>query len=77
MKLIATAALAATLASAHAAPPRTPAMNYANAHDQASAGRYDAREADWRHGAIVYQVLVDRFAPSADLDAKRHLYPAP
>jgi cyclomaltodextrinase / maltogenic alpha-amylase / neopullulanase len=25
----------------------------------------------------VYQVLVDRFAPSANLDAKRSLYPAP
>ncbi len=35
------------------------------------------REQDWRNGAIVYQVLVDRFAPSANLDAKRHLYPAP
>lgn len=38
---------------------------------------YAAREADWRVGAIVYQVLVDRFAPSADLKAKRALYPAP
>ncbi|MCP4592065.1 MAG: glycoside hydrolase family 13 protein, partial [bacterium] len=35
------------------------------------------RAADWRNGAIVYQVIVDRFAPSDDLDAKRHLYPAP
>ncbi len=35
------------------------------------------RERDWRNGAIVYQVLVDRFAPSARLDAKRRLYPAP
>jgi cyclomaltodextrinase len=29
---------------------------------------YEARERDWRNGAIVYQVLVDRFAPSADLE---------
>ena len=36
-----------------------------------------ARENDWRNGAIVYQVLVDRFAPSAHLDAKRDLYPPP
>ena len=50
---------------------------YANAHDRALAGVFDAREADWRNGAVVYQVLVDRFAPSADLAAKRHLYPAP
>ena len=35
------------------------------------------REQDWRNGAIVYQVLVDRFAPSTQLDAKRALYPAP
>ena len=35
------------------------------------------REQDWRNGAIVYQVLVDRFAPSTRLDAKRELYPAP
>jgi glycosidase len=35
------------------------------------------RERDWRNGAIVYQVLVDRFAPSTRLEAKRGLYPAP
>ena len=52
-------------------------MNYDNRFDRAVAGTYEAREADWRCGAIVYQVLVDRFAPSADLAAKRHLYPAP
>ena len=38
---------------------------------------FAARERDWRNGAIVYQVIVDRFAPSADLDAKRALYPPP
>lgn len=35
------------------------------------------RERDWRNGAIVYQVLVDRFAPSKRLNAKGGLYPAP
>lgn len=40
-------------------------------------GLFEAREADWRNGAITYQVLVDRYAPSAQLPAKRHLYPAP
>ena len=25
------------------------------------------RELDWRNGAIVYQVLLDRFVPSLDL----------
>ncbi len=49
----------------------------ANAFDLKVAGRYDKREADWRNGPIVYQVLVDRFVPSADLAAKRALYPAP
>jgi cyclomaltodextrinase / maltogenic alpha-amylase / neopullulanase len=52
-------------------------MSYANRFDQQSAGVYEKREADWRNGPIVYQVLVDRFAPSANLDAKRALYPAP
>jgi cyclomaltodextrinase / maltogenic alpha-amylase / neopullulanase len=43
----------------------------------ASAGPFEDRERDWRNGAIVYQVLPDRFAPPADLEAKRHLYPPP
>ena len=43
----------------------------------AQAGPFEDRERDWRNGAIVYQVIVDRFAPSANLDAKRALYPAP
>ena len=51
--------------------------DYANTHDHERKGVYERREADWRMGALVYQVMVDRFAPSADLDAKRHLYPAP
>ncbi|MCY7314768.1 MAG: hypothetical protein LH480_03885 [Rubrivivax sp.] len=51
--------------------------SHANAFDLQRAGLYDRRQADWRNGAIVYQVLVDRFAPSADLAAKRALYPAP
>lgn len=50
---------------------------YANDFDRAVAGTYERREADWRNGAVVYQVLVDRFVPSADLEGKRHLYPAP
>ena len=35
------------------------------------------REQDWRNGAVVYQVLVDRFAPSASLESKLSCYPAP
>ena len=48
-----------------------------NPFDAAAAGVYDRRERDWRNGAIVYQVLPDRFAPSANLAAKQHLYPPP
>ena len=32
---------------------------------------------DWRYGAVVYQVMVDRFAPSDDIEAKKHLYAFP
>ncbi|RLS86655.1 MAG: glycoside hydrolase family 13 protein [Planctomycetota bacterium] len=39
--------------------------------------RIASRDADWRAGAVVYQVFVDRFAPSENLQAKRHLYPEP
>jgi glycosidase len=42
-----------------------------------AASVYDRRDQDWRNGAVVYQVIVDRFVPSADLKAKRALYPAP
>lgn len=35
------------------------------------------RASDWRIGPIVYQVFVDRFAPSANLDEKRKLYAPP
>lgn len=48
-----------------------------HAPSPAETQRYAARAADWRCGAVVYQVLVDRFAPAADLAAKAHLYPAP
>jgi glycosidase len=36
-----------------------------------------SRAEDWRNGAIVYQVFVDRFAPSAHLEKKRDLYAPP
>lgn len=41
------------------------------------ANMFAERERDWRNGNIVYQVLVDRFAPSDRLDAKRRFYPHP
>lgn len=51
--------------------------SWANHRDRQRADTLAKRAADWRCGAVVYQVLVDRFAPPADLDAKRHLYPPP
>ena len=68
------AGLAATTALAQPASPR---IAFANGFDQALAGVFEAREKDWRDGAVVYQVYVDRFAPPANLEAKRGLYPAP
>ncbi len=53
------------------------AGQYANNVDLSLAKVIEAREKDWRNGAIVYQVLVDRFAPSARLDDKKSLYPPP
>ena len=43
----------------------------------AVAGVHEDRERDWRNGAVVYQIIVDRFVPSAGIEAKRALYPAP
>lgn len=39
--------------------------------------KFEKRDKDFRTGAIVYQVLVDRFAPSADLESKKELYRDP
>ena len=50
---------------------------YSNQSDRQLAATFSARERDWRNGAIVYQVLIDRFAPSGRLEEKRNLYPAP
>ncbi len=60
-----------------AAEPPAATPSYANEADRTLTGVFAAREKDWRNGAIVYQVLVDRFAPSAKLEQKRALYPAP
>ncbi len=50
---------------------------HANIYDKQRAPVLAAREADWRNGAIIYQVIVDRFAPAGNLEAKRRLYPPP
>jgi glycosidase len=69
----------AALASAQtaAADPLARVEAYATANDHVLRARMARREADWRVGALVYQIIVDRFAPSANLDAKKHHYAAP
>jgi len=69
--------LAGALCALAAAPAGAQKTDYANSFDTALAGVFEAREHDWRDGAVVYQVYVDRFAPPSDLAAKRALYPAP
>ena len=65
-----TAGALCALAAAHCPAQK---VDYANDFDKALAGVFEAREKDWRDGAVVYQVHVDRFAPPADLEAKRAL----
>ncbi|NVK24607.1 MAG: glycoside hydrolase family 13 protein [Gammaproteobacteria bacterium] len=50
---------------------------YATHDELALSEVIEQRKKDWRVGAIVYQVLVDRFAPSKKLPEKSYLYPAP
>ncbi len=45
--------------------------------DSNGQDRFRKRDEDWRAGAVVYQVMVDRFAPAADLEAKARLYAPP
>jgi glycosidase len=40
-----------------------------------SENDFSKRRADWRMGAVVYQVFVDRFVPPANASAKLGLYP--
>lgn len=53
--------------------------DFSNAADHELAPTLAAREADWRIGPVVYQVLVDRFAPPTPdrLAAKADLYASP
>ena len=55
-------ALCASAAIPSIAQSTAPKADYANGFDQALAGVFEAREKDWRDGAVVYQVYVDRFA---------------
>jgi cyclomaltodextrinase len=50
---------------------------YANTRDLQRDQELARRRSDWRNGAVVYQILVDRFVPPTDLDDRKHFYPAP
>jgi glycosidase len=55
----------------------SPQSMYANEYDLRCGTIMAQREADWRNGAVVYQIIVDRFAPAQNLEAKRELYDKP
>ena len=43
---------------------RGPDRALMNRYDSANEQRFQDRVMDWRNGAVVYQILLDRFAPS-------------
>ncbi len=67
-------ALICTPLMAEDQPPKWSAMND---YDRAREAELAERAADWRNGPVVYQIIVDRFAPSAKLEDKKALYSAP
>lgn len=77
LPLVAVFCVSLSAGSAQAQQAQQAQSTHASTYDLALKGVFDAREQDWRNGAIVYQVLVDRFVPPANLEAKRALYPAP
>lgn len=78
MKPVLLGSLGATLfAAACSDPVATHSATAQTPEPAATPSVFDTRRADWRTGAVTYQIFVDRFAPSADLDAKRHLYGPP
>ena len=52
-------------------------LDHATERDRELERATRRREQDWRVGPVVYQVLVDRFAPPDDLTARQALYPPP
>ncbi len=52
-------------------------LNLWNERDLAGREEMVSRSRDWRNGAVVYQVMVDRFAPSTRIEEKGHLYASP
>lgn len=50
---------------------------YLTEKDKQLAAEMTGRESDWRNGAVVYQIIVDRFAPSSNLESKKEFYKHP
>lgn len=69
--------LAVTVAGCTPPPAPEATIDWSTPRDRQIAALIARRLADWRNGAVVYQVIVDRFAPSENLDAKRPLYAEP
>ena len=42
-----------------------------------ATSKFEARAHDWREGAVVYQVFVDRFVPPKSIEAKRRFIQPP
>lgn len=53
----------------------TPAPEWLPQQDLSRRQEFVDRESDWRNGAVVYQIFVDRFAPSRHLDQKTYAAP--
>ncbi len=51
--------------------------DFMSIHDTIKSPEVHERAKDWRNGPVVYQIIVDRFAPSLNLEAKKHLYSSP
>jgi glycosidase len=69
--------LALGLVNASPAKAEVESPEYASVHDRAREQVFIDREADWRNGPIIYQVIVDRFAPPDDLEERARFYEAP
>ena len=68
-------ALRGASAEAEEVGPKVQGINTRLPRSRAVMREMKRREKDWRIGAVVYQIYLDRFAPCADLDAKKSLYP--
>jgi cyclomaltodextrinase / maltogenic alpha-amylase / neopullulanase len=77
MKLHQLLAVASLTLFALSPVPAEPNPELLPERDRKRVEEFRARSSDWRNGGVVYQIFVDRFAPSQRLEAKRSLYAAP